>query len=57
MNERKIVHYGLIQAIDYNKFYDTVNGRIKEGWEPLGGVSTVVEDGSITFTQAVVKYE
>lgn len=57
MSERKIVEYGLIQSTDYNEFYDMVNNRIKEGWQPFGGISTACNNRDIAFTQAVVKYD
>ena len=41
---------------------EKVNEAIKEGWQPLGGISVVTSDGAsqskeYLFTQALVKYE
>ena len=34
--------------VDINKF-------LKEGWECIGGVSIASDNGSITYTQAIIK--
>ena len=59
MKERKIVEYCTVLNRNYIKdFDDSINTKIRTGWQPLGGVSTLVKpNGAIYFVQALVKYE
>lgn len=49
--------YIIIEEHILQKFIDTVNRMISEGWKPQGGISTVECDGSSWYTQAMVKVD
>ena len=58
MKERKIVEYVVIVKSTPERLDDTVNMQLMNGWQPLGGVSTLVKpNNDIYFVQALVKYE
>jgi hypothetical protein len=54
---KKIVKYVIIETHSARDLRVEVNEAIKNGWQPLGGVS-VSTDGSYTaYIQAMVKYD
>ena len=58
MKERKIVEYVVLVKSTAGRLDDSVNMQLMNGWQPLGGVSTLVKPNSdIYFVQALVKYE
>ena len=58
MKERKIVEYVVIVKSTPERLDDLVNVKLIDDWQPLGGVSTLVQpNGDIYFIQALVKYE
>ena len=58
MKERKIVKYIVLGRSISENLVDLVNIKLLDGWQPLGGVSTLVKPNSdIYFVQALVKYE
>ena len=58
MKERKIVEYVVIVKSTPERLDDSVNMQLLNGWQPLGGVSTLVKPNSdIYYVQALVKYE
>ena len=59
MKERKIVEYVVVvKSTTPERLEHTVNTNLLNGWQPLGGVSTLVKPNSdIYFVQALVKYE
>ena len=58
MKERKIVEYVVLVKSTSERLEDLVNTQLMNGWQPLGGVSTLVKPNSdIYFIQALVKYE
>ena len=58
MKERKIVEYVVLVKSTAEILDDTVNMKLLDDWQPLGGVSTLVKpNGDIYFVQALVKYE
>ena len=58
MKERKIVEYVVIVKSTPERLNDSVNMQLLNGWQPLGGVSTLVKPNTdIFFIQALVKYE
>ena len=58
MKERKIVEYVVLVKSTAERLDDSVNMQLLNGWQPLGGVSTLVKPNSdIYFVQALVKYE
>ena len=58
MKERKIVDYVVLVKSTAERLDDSVNVQLLNGWQPLGGVSTLVKPNSdIYFVQALVKYE
>ena len=58
MKERKIVEYVVVVKSTPERLDDLVNMKLMNGWQPLGGVSTLVKpNNDIYFIQALVKYE
>ena len=58
MKERKIVEYVVVVKSTPEKLRDLVNIKLMNDWQPLGGVSTLVQPNrDIYFVQALVKYE
>ena len=57
MKERKIVEYFVLVESTAERLDDSVNMQLMKGWQPLGGVSTLVEPNIVYFVQALVKYE
>ena len=58
MKERKIVEYVVLVKSTAERLDVSVNMQLLNGWQPLGGVSTLVKPNSdIYFVQALVKYE
>ena len=58
MKERKIVEYVVLVKSTSERLEDTVNMKLLDDWQPLGGVSTLVKPNTdIFFIQALVKYE
>ena len=67
--ERKIVDYQIVTGsvtdeyfqMDMSYFNRKVEDLIKAGWQPFGGVSTLLKRGAVTdsviYSQAMVKYE
>lgn len=58
--QRKIVDYIIVipSFETFEEYQDKIRTMIKEGWQPLGGISTHGKpDESIIFLQAMVKYE
>lgn len=48
--------YAIEQDFVWQKLTEKVNARIKEGYEPIGGISTTtIGNNSIVFTQALIK--
>ena len=50
--------YGVLSDTTLDKLRLQVNAAIKDGWEPLGGISTAIQayGSPMTFLQAIVKY-
>jgi hypothetical protein len=46
--------YIIIKGSDVQVFTNQINDRIKTGYSPVGGVSTVVVAGVIIYTQAML---
>ena len=58
MKERKIVEYVVLIKSTSERLEDTVNMKLLDDWQPLGGVSTLVQPSvGIFYIQALVKYE
>ena len=58
MKERKIVEYVVLVKSTAERLNDSVNMKLLDDWQPLGGVSTLVKpNGDIYFIQALVQYE
>ena len=58
MKERKIVEYVVLVKSTPEKLIDLVNVKLIDDWQPLGGVSTLVQPSvGIFYIQALVKYE
>ena len=58
MKERKIVEYVVLVKSTPERLEDLVNIKLLDDWQPLGGVSTLVQPSvGIFYIQALVKYE
>ena len=58
MKERKIVEYVVLVKSTPEKLEDLVNIKLMNGWQSLGGVSTLIKpNNGVYFIQALVKYE
>ena len=58
MKERKIIEYVVLIKSTSERLEDTVNMKLLDDWQPLGGVSTLVQPSvGIFYIQALVKYE
>ena len=58
MKERKIVEYVVVVKSTPERLDDTVNMKLLNDWQPLGGVSTLIKpNNGVYFIQALVKYE
>lgn len=58
MKERKIVEYVVAVKSTPERLEDTVNMKLLDDWQPLGGVSTLIKpNNGVYFIQALVKYE
>ena len=58
MKERKIVEYVVLVKSTSERLEDTVNMKLLDDWQPLGGVSTLIKpNNGVYFIQALVKYE
>ena len=58
MKERKIIEYVVIVKSTPERLNDLVNTQLLNDWQPLGGVSTLIQPSTgIFYVQALVKYE
>ena len=58
MKERKIVEYVILGRSTPENLVDLVNINLLDDWQPLGGVSTLIQPNiGIFYIQALVKYE
>jgi hypothetical protein len=54
----KIIEYRAITVTgDYKDLNAEVNALMRNGFQPLGGVSTCLDHNTVFFTQAMVRYE
>jgi hypothetical protein len=54
----QVKEYNICKALSLAALADLVNGYIKQGWQPFGGVAQVQgEHGIREFCQTMVKYE
>ena len=53
----KLLEYTLVHSVDRVALLQDVLEYIKDGWVPLGGVSTCQESQGTAFTQALVLYD
>ena len=58
MMNRKIIDYQTLLAYPM-EIDDYILGEIKDGWQPIGGLSLVIDPDTkkIMFGQAMVKYD
>ncbi|HTB82851.1 MAG TPA: DUF1737 domain-containing protein [Candidatus Sulfotelmatobacter sp.] len=56
---KKIIEYTIVKGVNGAEkiFNDEVNHLIQKGFQPLGGVAISLNDGTLMFAQAMVKYE
>ena len=58
MKERKIVEYVVLGRSTPESLVDLVNIKLLGDWQPLGGVSILLQpNNKIFYIQALVKYE
>lgn len=60
MSKPKVVEYHLVSEQNEGEFVKSVNLKIKEGWQPLGGPSIQTGEDELIwwwYQQAMVKYE
>jgi hypothetical protein len=54
--EKKIIAYEIVTANKAMTLQDAINLRIKNGWQPLGGVHAGEYGGGKEWAQALVLY-
>jgi hypothetical protein len=53
-----VKEYNICKAISLANLADLINGYIRQGWQPFGGVAQVEgEHGIREYCQTMVKYE
>lgn len=53
--DKPIEQYGVVEERDLNRLVTTVNQFVRDGWTPLGGISTRRIDKHIVYyMQAIV---
>lgn len=53
-SRKKVIKYKILISPSFYRLQDDVNDEIKNGWQPLGGVSGY---NNYSFMQAMVKYK
>lgn len=51
---KRVTEYKILISTSYHDLQDEVNKYIRNGWQPIGGIGSVV---NYSFMQAVVKYK
>jgi hypothetical protein len=58
-----IKEYTVITSMSGEELITQVNSHIKEGWQPIGGITSIIirfasphNEGQFTFSQAMIKY-
>lgn len=51
---KKITEYKILISVSYHDLQDEVNKYVRNGWQPIGGVSSVV---NFSYMQTMVKYK
>jgi hypothetical protein len=51
---KKVIKYEILISVSYHDLQDEVNKYIRNGWQPIGGMSAVLNH---SFMQAMVKYK
>jgi len=56
---KKITEYTIVKGAQGTEkhFTDEVNHLIQKGFQPLGGLAISLNDGTLMFAQALVRYE
>lgn len=49
------MEYTAVLGDDGGEFKKRINGMIRDGWEPLGGISVTSNGAGAVFTQAMIK--
>lgn len=59
MTAGKVVDYDLITSTSVNEFVKLIQLSIQKGYQPIGGVSSVLKPGVnlISYSQAMIRYE
>jgi hypothetical protein len=54
----KIIDYKCVsESGDFKEFNESVNNLIRDGYQPLGGVSTTIDNQAVYFARAMVRYD
>lgn len=54
--KNKILNYTILYSSNIEKVIKDVKDDITHGWQPLGHVDTVIQNGTTLFIQTMVKY-
>lgn len=56
MAKETIVGYDVVETHNLEKLIDVINFRIKQGWEPIGGVAVSTSSNNhFKYHQAIIK--
>lgn len=50
-----IAQYDILSAVSTDDLVKKVNAKIKEGWQPIGGICCVLVKGNPVFIQSMTK--
>lgn len=53
----KVVSYKILEDKSQHELQEEVNGMLKFGWQPFGGVTYIISGMVSKWAQAMVKYE
>lgn len=55
---RKVIDYKILKSdLDSTMLEKKVKGHLKEGWEPIGGISVTAQATWFLIYQAMIRYE
>ncbi len=59
--DKKIISYDIVCSTNMDLMHETIEGNIKDGWQPLGGISITAMNSTgstyeYMYCQAIVKY-
>lgn len=51
---KRVTEYKILISVSYHDLQDEVNKYMRNGWQPIGGVSAVLNN---SYMQSMVKYK